>query len=511
MVFYSIYYHKRNQQNRKNYIYMLLIMCCLINISCIKQVNLYQGDNDEKEGGANTSSNQEVICEPDFFYPFSEETKHIQAEITIHTKTKLSNAQTITAEIPPLKYNKSWLCMLTQDDCQHAAFSCTWAAIHGKPLSKEYFYDLTHLQTGDLPPDTYGLGKTLGSTDGAGNEVRFSFTTTLAPEWEFMDAKTSVNKGFDGNYFRFFMKSGLVWGNVKEMLNYGVGISFHDVNTEDVHNEQVILEYYEIAQKIMLNKLSGRGCKMLAEPNGNKTYTNAALAYQPIQTMTAEKGGTILYPYQREQDLKKTIIQRSFFNPSNIDKRENIEILKDAIIKELLKTKEERSAICIGVHRTDSSWVDFLLWLNNEYGKNGLDNIWMPNQEEYYEYNYYRTRGEISSPIQLDDSSIKLRVSLPCEEYFYFPSVTVNLSGIQWKDIASIETNDDVTGLSYASYNDGVMLNIDCRKYLPEHAENFVKRYEANPSDASNKADALYFVNMLKESDKKEALKRRLQ
>lgn len=51
------------------------------------------------------------------------------------------------------------------------------------------------------------------------------------------------------------------------------------------------------------------------------------------------------------------------------------------------------------------------------------------------------------------------------------------------------------------------MLNIDCRKYLFEHAENFVKRYEANPSDASNKADALYFVNMLKESAKKEALK----
>ena len=95
--------------------------------------------------------------------------------------------------------------MLTQDDCQHAAFSCTWAAIHGKPLSKEYFYDLTHLQTGDLPPDMYVLGKTLGSTDGAGNEIRFSFTTTLAPEWEFMDAKTSINKGFSENYYRFFL------------------------------------------------------------------------------------------------------------------------------------------------------------------------------------------------------------------------------------------------------------------------------------------------------------------
>ena len=55
------------------------------------------------------------------------------------------------------------------------------------------------------------------------------------------------------------------------------------------------------------------------------------------------------------------------------------------------------------------------------------------------------------------------------------------------------------------------MLNIDCRKYLTEHAENFVKRYEANPTDASAKADALYFVNMLKDSDKKEELKKRIK
>ena len=56
-------------------------------------------------------------------------------------------------------------------------------------------------------------------------------------------------------------------------------------------------------------------------------------------------------------------------------------------------------------------------------------------------------------------------------------------------DIVSIEGNDALTGLSYADYRDGIMLNIDCRKYLFEHAENFVKRYEAKPSDASNKAD----------------------
>ena len=156
--------HILDQQNKKIYTYLLLVIFCLVNTSCIKQMNLYQGDKEEDENGGNASTNQEVICEPDFLYPFDKETQYVQAEIIIHTKTKLSDVQTMTAQIPPLKYNKSWLCMLTQDDCQHAEFSCTWAAIHGKPLSKEYFYDLTHLQTGDLPPDMYVLGKTLGST-----------------------------------------------------------------------------------------------------------------------------------------------------------------------------------------------------------------------------------------------------------------------------------------------------------------------------------------------------------
>ena len=68
-----------------------------------------------------------------------------------------------------------------------------------------------------------------------------------------------------------------------------------------------------------------------------------------------------------------------------------------------------------------------------------------------------------------------------------------------------------VTPSAIANYENGIMLNIDCRKYLAEHAENFVKRYETNPTSVSAKADALYFVNMLKDSDKKTELKKRVE
>ncbi|WP_367329707.1 hypothetical protein [Sphingobacterium multivorum] len=58
-------------------------------------------------------------------------------------------------------------------------------------ILKEYYYDIERLEADDLPPNSYTLGKTLGSTDGFGNEVLFHFTTTLAPEWDFMDAQTN--------------------------------------------------------------------------------------------------------------------------------------------------------------------------------------------------------------------------------------------------------------------------------------------------------------------------------
>lgn len=53
-------------------------------------------------------------------------------------------------------------------------------------------------------------------------------------------------------------------------------------------------------------------------------------------------------------------------------------------------------------------------------------------------------------------------------------------------------------------------LDIDCRKFLLQHATHFVEKYEKNKTDPSLKADAIYFVNMLKESDEKRLLLERL-
>lgn len=435
-----------------------------------------------------------------YIYPFNNEVKNATAEISITTDGSI-DLNDLIVEIPYLKYNKSWLFLLTQDDCRQDAFSSTWAAINGKPLSPKYFYDIDHLRGSDLPPDTFTLPKTLGSTDGAGNEVRFSFTTALWPELELMSAKTIVKTNYKGDYYRFFMKSGLIWKNVREMLNYGVGIAFHDVKIADetVNNTDSILKHYILSQKIIKDSLNGRGCKALAEPNGNKSYVEAAKRYNPIQTMTAQSGAEILYPYKVNNDLNKILLNRGFYSEIQI---------KDAINAQLLLNKEDREAIHLGVHGTGTLWAETLLWLNDTYGKDGNDSVWAPNLEEYYEYNYYRSNGSISK--QVSGNTLIITVNLPSGEYFYYPSVTVNVKGLNKSNITLLTTNSQVTGMSYGNYDKGVMVNLDCRKFLVERATFFVEKYEKNKTN-TNLADARYFVNPLKESTIKTGLLNRIK
>ncbi|MEY8629560.1 hypothetical protein [Bacteroides nordii] len=473
---------------KQNVIYLMLSAISLFASSCVKEIDLSRGNLIEDK--------------PVYLYPFQNEGENVKTEILIKTRTPLSD-RNLHATIPYLKYNKSWLFMLTQDDCKQVAFSCTWAAINGKPLTNKYFYNSGHLLWGDLPPDIWYLGKTLGSTDGAGNEVRFAPTTTLAPDQTWMNEKSEILLHYQKNFSRFGVKKGLVWNNVREMLNYGWGIAFHNLVVDNEKNINALIKQYPNAQDSILKHLNGRGCKTLAEPDGNKAYVTAALEYPPIQTMVAQAGTVKLYPFKVTDDLHNVLIERWFNDSPNY--------FKPLIEEQLQKPKEERMAIYIGVHGTDSGWVNFLLWLNDNYGKDGDDSMWFPSQEEYYEYNYYRTHGAAPQIEVIDETTLKLTVDLPSGQYFYYPSVTVNLTGLKKQDIVSIETDNAVSGLSYADFEDKLMLNIDCRKYLTEHATHFVEQYENDKSNASNKADALYFVNMLKDSQKKTELLNRIK
>ena len=475
--------------NRNLFFYVFLLLGIELT-SCIQQTSLY-------DPNATSTTNSTGVPESDIYlYPFNDESSNNVVELTISTNKAL-NADAIQTEIPHLKYNKEWLCLFTQDDCNHSTYAYTWASINGKPQTDSTFYDVQQLLAGDLPPDTFSYHKSLGCTDGAGNEVRFAFTTALFQENKNLNDLTSVRKGYTDNYFRFYMKSTLTWSDIRDMLNYGNGIAFH--NGEDDNwsaNEDSILKHYSIGQDSIIKHLSGRGSKMLADPDGNIHYINAAYRFPTIQTLTAEgNANTKVYPFKVETDLKEDIIERTFYDtPSQI---------KTAIIENMNTPKEQRPAITIGAHRAYDDTGKLFLWINDTYGKDGDDTVWFPCQEEYYEYCYYRNHAKITK--SSDGNTLKLTVSMPSGEYFYYPSITVNLSGLKKSDIQSITTSSNVTGLSYADHKNNLMININCRTHLLDLAKHYVSVYLKSKSEDKLR-DAKYFVNMLKDSDDKETL-----
>ncbi len=198
-------------------------------------------------------------------------------------------------------------------------------------------------------------------------------------------------------------------------------------------------------------------------------------------------------------DLKKSLYTRIFNDDPNS--------FRSLIDNNLKLPKEDRKAIHIGAHNTDYKWVGLFEWINDQYGKDGDDSIWFPSMEEYYEYNYYRVHSKIETTV--DGNVLKIKVHMPAGQFFYYPSITLNLKGITSDNIQSLQTDDVITGFSYGNYDEGVMLNIDCYKHLYERAAFYVDQYVANPTNL-NLEDAIYFINQLKSSDKKQELLRRV-
>lgn len=499
-------------------LFILLLFVIVTIFSCVDEIDITNTNNNNPTNPPITTNS------PLYIYPFGNEVNNAIVEIIVQTDGSV-DLNSIESEIPPLKYNKSLLFILTQDDCLNSAFHKTWAAINGKPISyytnsngqKQNSYNIRQLLAGDLPPESDYSGTPLGTDDGLGNKVRFHFTTTLYPEGDFMSSQETINPYFTGNYNRF-MKYNLIWDNVREILNYGNSISFHDIKTDTASKWIIdtILFHLPICQNIIKNELSNRVCKVMARPGdsrwvngvhiaGNEAYIQASLLFSDIHVMTKESNDYIeVYPFNiNVEDMYKKSICRSFYNGNTND-------IKLALKAEASKPKEQRKAIHVGVHNTGQDWVEFLEWLYNNYGngKDGDNSVWVPSLEEYYEYNYYRIHSNITKTI-IDNNTVKFTIPLPSQQYFYYPSITLNLKGITNSKIQNLTTNDVVKGLNYGDYSEGVMINIDCRKYLLEHATHYVEQYERNKTK-SNKDDALYFTNMLKNSNQKTDLLNRI-
>lgn len=440
-----------------------------------------------------TSLNLNAYLNVRYIKPYSDK---IELDIT---SSDITDENSIGIEFPVLKYNKKMLVSFTTDDANTTSFCCVWAGVNGRPISNK-FYHVNQLDASDIPDSIVDatLEKTLGYTDGCGNERRFTHGVAIWPYCQangtnMMDTTNPVAPEATNTYR--FMTPYLQWPDLKMMLKYGCSMYYHNIGTEifgsdkDVNN---VISGLKADCERAIERV-GRGIKVLARPDGNNVFVTASKQSPQILMSVAENSPAVdILPFS-SSNLFKSVGSRFF--PSSSGSLTEQDVVKNKFVEEYAKAEESRKWFHFCCHTAGLNWVNLLVWFNDNYGKDGSDDIWFTTIDEYYEYDYIRKNTVIRK--SLNAGTLHLSIYLPKGQYFYYPDFTLLLDGIT--QVSGVVANEKITGISYAVKDGKLMLNVNASQKLLELAEEFTARYEST-RQAVWKTDALYIVAQLKES-----------
>lgn len=429
-------------------------------------------------------------------------------EIDITCATPV-DANEVTIEFPALKYDKETLVSFTTDDANASSFCRIWAGIHGRPVSNKFYHE-NQLDAGDIPDEIVDvtLEKTLGYTDGCGNERRFTHGVAIWPYCvangtNMMDTVNPVDPAANNTYR--FMTPYLQWRDLVEMLKYGCSMYYHNIGTEMFGDDKiagnVVAGLKADCQRAI--ERSGKGIKILARPDGNNTFITAVGESDQVLFSVAENTPAIdILPFSINSLFKKV---GSRFFPSSSGTITEQDVVKNKFAEELAKGKEQRKWFHFCCHTATLDWVNLLVWFNDNYGKDGNDSIWFATINEIYEYYHARANSIVRK--SASGNTLHLTIYLPKGQYFYYPDFTLLLSGGNITSVSSVSGSGNVTGLSRVVKDGKLMLNVASNEDHSRLAEEFTSKYEMT-GKAVYKSDALYFVGLLKDTLKQAYLDR---
>lgn len=405
------------------------------------------------------------------------------------------SANNLNLTIPPLKYNKENIIGYSLDDNKLAYYCVGFAAINNRPIMYNqpstvwgtYGANLYHAN--NLPPEEHlvRLNKTIGYTDGCGNERRMKLGYAI---WD--SELDMLIDGSSTNEFRY-MHPYITWDEIKDVIEFGSTIQIHNAPEPNDTVEEIV-ESYQVFRDLALSHV-GRGFKTTTRPDGNSNYVFASLKFPEHLCMAVEtnQDGYIHTPYNpyTTESMYKMLVTRTF--------SDDIQNYYNAVATEMAKPKEQRVLLNFGEHNTQIDYVNFIVWLNDTYGKDGTDVLWLTHLDEVYEYWFMRNFSEITKTVNGNIATFE--VKLPKGQYFYYPELTFisnqNISGVS-------NVHDKIRGLSFNGTN---MFNINLDANLVSLAEKYTARFEANELSI-DKQDALYFANQLRNDLKQPFLSR---
>ena len=143
-----------------------------------------------------------------------------------------SDANNLELSIPPLKHNKENIIGYSFDDNKLSYYCVGFAAVNNRPIMLNQpstpwgTYAEAHYKADNLPPEEHltRLNKTLGYTDGCGNERRAKLGYAIWP----MNLDNEVD-GYSTSEYRY-MGYYLTWEDLEQPLEFGSAIQVHNVD-----------------------------------------------------------------------------------------------------------------------------------------------------------------------------------------------------------------------------------------------------------------------------------------
>lgn len=383
----------------------------------------------------------------------------------------------VNLTVAPLKFDKHFAFTFTVDDAFENGWSKIFRLIHGKWIDDEEFFHM-----GCTPTTGYYPESTLCMTDGCGNERRFGFGEAIWPTLRNFFGGTAHDPRMQESSTSSIY---ITWEELRIMLDFGCSVYFHNVDetkydkTDPAQIFQGLSDdYHRTVEKL------GRRMKILALPDGNKAYLEAATSFPQIEfTRNSTQSGKLIF-------LNECGSLRGLETYGG-ESTQSVE----AKLRELSKQAVSDNPYWVGmtVHRASQEHMDMLTQVYKLYGKAGADNIWVASWDEVYEYQELRYGSTIEKSVE--GQTVTFEVTVPQRSNFYFHELSFLISGTQGATITPVCEN--IYGLSSADRNGKMLVNINFDPKLPERAEKYTSKYEASGLE-TDKDDAGYIVSLLR-------------
>lgn len=414
----------------------------------------------------------------------------------------------VSLSFPRLKFNKKLVFSYITDD-SYSIYQYHFAAINKRFVARNFkdsnnhiFYyhlgmdDRTDVQ--QFVSDGYTLDHALQCTDGCGTKRRYATTVAVWPN-KLVDGE--IGKDVDIQW---------PWMSEKEFKlfrDFGFSVGYHDLNgyyadgiTQEKYDEYVAATAEKFKEYI------GIIPKLMIEPNGDHKYIDMSQNNETIQFITAQTGDSrikAVYPHKTGFTLDKhdVTIERIFGYGNDLNYTNEVTGYATDLLNMLQtysdsQNKDEIKWV-IGADHACSHWeTNLFKTIYERFGEAGLDNLWFPTLDEFYEYWYMANNSFVSKTIT--DTGVKFKLFVPKMPNFFFRDISVLLDGISSLDGVSVSSGNSVYGHSFGLSEGKLLVNLNFDEKLLARAEKYVSIFEANYNSKYVYDDAYYFVQQLK-------------